>query len=207
MSYFNCNTNYLYPFPFPHFMRILNFDEFKLEKESLINAIIEGALFIHPTDTIYGIGCNAELSDSVKKIRQIKGRATSPFSVIAPSLEWIHKNCVVAKEGEEWLSRLPGPYTLIFKLKNNCVAKEVNPGLKTLGIRMPNHWIMKSVAEAEVPVVTTSVNRSNEDYMTSLEDLDPAIKKSIDFALYEGAKEGRPSKIIDLAETLKVIER
>ena len=188
-------------------MRILNFDEFKLEKDFIIDSIIDGAIFIYPTDTIYGIGCNAELSNSVKKIRQIKGRAANPFSVIAPSLEWIYKNCVVTKEGEEWLTRLPGPYTLIFKLKNNCVAKEVNPGLKTLGIRMPNHWARKIVSEANVPIVTTSVNRSNEDYMTSLEDLDPAIKKGIDFMLYEGAKEGRPSKIIDLTETLKVIER
>ena len=188
-------------------MRILNFDEFKLEKESLIESVIDGVIFIHPTDTIYGIGCNAELSNSVKKIRQIKGRATSPFSVIAPSLEWIYKNCIVTKEGEEWLGRLPGPYTLIFRLKNNCVAKEVNPGLKTLGIRIPNHWARKIVAEADVPVVTTSVNRSNEDYMTSLEDLDPAIKKSINFMLYEGAKEGRPSKIIDLTENVRVIER
>ena len=43
--------------------------------------------------------------------------------------------------------------------------------------------------------------------MTSLEDLDPAIKGGIDFMLYEGKKEGKPSKIINLTETVKVIER
>ena len=188
-------------------MRILNFDEFKMEKPSIIDAIIRGAVFIHPTDTIYGIGCNAELSNAVKKVRQLKGRATNPFSVIAPSLEWINKNCVVTKEAEEWLEKLPGPYTLILKLKNNCVARDVNSGLNTLGIRIPNHWIRNVAAEAEIPVVTTSVNRANEDYMTSLEDLDPAIKSSIDFVLYEGKKEGKPSKIIDLTEAVKVIER
>ena len=188
-------------------MRILNYDEFKLEKESIIDSIVNGAVFIHPTDTIYGIGCNAELSTAVKKVRLLKARATSPFSVIAPSLEWINKNCVITKEGEEWLSKLPGPYTLIFKLKKNCVAKEVNLGLNTLGIRIPNHWIKNIVAEAEVPVVTTSVNRSNEDYMTSVEDLDPAIKSGIDFALYEGKKEGKPSKIVDLTGEVRIIER
>ena len=188
-------------------MRILNFEELNLEKQSIIDEIINGAVFIHPTDTIYGIGCNAELSKAVKKVRHLKGRATNPFSIIAPSMEWIYDNCIITKEAEEWLEKLPGPYTLIFNLKNNCVAKEVNPGLKTLGIRIPNHWIRKLVTDADVPVVTTSVNKVNEDYMTSLEDLDPAIKGGIDFVIYEGKKEGKPSKIIDLSGNVRVIER
>ena len=189
-------------------MRILNFEELKLERQQIIESIIKGAVFIYPTDTIYGIGCNAELSTYVKKIRQLKGRALNPFSVIAPSLEWINKNCIVGKDEEEWIDKLPGPYTMILKLKaHNCIAKEVNPGLKTLGVRIPNHWIRKLVAEAGVPVVTTSVNRSSEDYMTSLEDLDSSIKSSVDFALYEGKNEGKPSKIIDLTGKVKIIER
>ncbi|MBI2647496.1 threonylcarbamoyl-AMP synthase [Candidatus Woesearchaeota archaeon] len=189
-------------------MRIFNFDEFKLEKEAIVDAIINGAIFIHPTDTIYGIGCNAQNSKSVRKIRELKSRTSNPFSVIVPSLEWVHENCIVKKESEEWLRKLPGPYTLIFNLKNNnCVAKEVNPRLNSLGIRIPNHWIKNIVSEADVPVVTTSVNRSNEDYMTSLEDLEPAIKGGIDFVLYEGKKEGKPSKIVDLTGGIKFIER
>ena len=189
-------------------MRILNVDELKLEKNAIINEIIRDAVFIHPTDTIYGIGCNAQNPRAVRNVRLLKARATSPFSVIAPSLDWIKENCVVAKEAEEWLDKLPGPYTLILRLKNSkCIAKEVNFSLGTLGIRIPNHWISKLVAEAEVPIVTTSVNRSNEDYMTSLEDLDPAIKGGIAFVLYEGRKEGRPSKLVDLTKNVKIIER
>ena len=178
-----------------------------MEKDSIIDAVINGSVFIYPTDTIYGIGCNAQNESSVKKIRNLKARATNPFSVIAPSIEWIRKNCIASKEGEEWLKKLPGPYTLILKLKNECVAKGVNPGLKTLGIRIPKHWISKVVAEANVPFVTTSVNKSGEDYMTSLDDLDIDIKGSIDFILYEGEKEGKPSKIVDLTSAVKVIER
>ena len=189
-------------------MRVLNADELKIEKDAIIESIIDGAIFVYPTDTIYGIGCNAQISKSVKKIRQLKGRAANPFSVIAPSIDWIKENCLIAEEAEEWLDKLPGPYTLILKLKNQkCVAKDVNPGLSTLGVRIPRHWISKIVADAEIPIVTTSVNRSNEDYMTSLEDLDSAVKKGIDFVLYEGAKEGRPSKIVNLTGAVEVIER
>lgn len=188
-------------------MRILNFDELRMEKPSIIDVVVKGAVFIYPTDTIYGIGCNAQLSNAVKKIRLLKSRATSPFSVIAPSVDWIHENCIVMEDGKSWLDKLPGPYTLIFELKNDCVAKEVNPGLKTLGVRIPNHWIRKLVAEADVPIVTTSVNKSHEDYMTSLEDLDASIKGGVDFMLYEGRRDGTPSKIVDLTENVRVIER
>ena len=188
-------------------MRILNLDELKLQKDSVIESISKGSVFIHPTDTIYGIGCNAQNQNAVKKVRTIKARAANPFSVIAPSKDWIIENCIVANRGQEWLDKLPGPYTLIFKLKKECVVKEVNAGLNTLGIRIPNHWIRNIVAQANVPIVTTSVNRSSEDYMTSLEDLDPSIKGGIEFVLYEGKKEGKPSKIIDLTENVRVIER
>jgi|SRR3989338_10699184 len=189
-------------------MRILNPDEFKMEKNSIIQSISEGVVFIYPTDTIYGIGCNAQVSKSIKKIRKLKSRAANPFSVIAPSLDWIRENCIVAKDGEEWIKKLPGPYTLIFKLKNKkCVAKEVNPGLETLGIRIPKHWISKIVAEADFPIVTTSVNKIGQDYMTSIEDLDDNIKKAVEFILYEGKKEGKPSKIVELTESAKIIER
>lgn len=189
-------------------MRVLNSDESKIEKGAIIESVIDGAVFIYPTDTIYGIGCNAQLSKSVKKIRKLKGRAANPFSVIAPSVDWITENCNVTEESEGWLDRLPGPYTLILKLKNlKCVAKEVNQGLQTLGVRIPNHWTAKLISEANVPVVTTSVNKSNEGYMTSLEDLDPAIKKGVDFAVYEGSKEGRPSRIVDLTGKARIIKR
>jgi len=189
-------------------MRILNPDEFKVEKGSIMESIIDGAVFIYPTDTIYGIGCNATNSDSVKKIRKLKGRLSNPFSVIAPSVDWIRENCAVTKDGEEWIKKLPGPYTLIFKLKNKkCVAKEVNAGLETLGVRIPKHWISKVVAEADIPVITTSVNKSGQDYMASIEDLDETMENGVDFVLYEGKKEGKPSKIIDLTGDVKIIER
>src|SRR3989338_2666378 len=189
-------------------MKVFNPDEFKMEKNGLFQSISDGGVFVYPTDTIYGIGCDATNSASVKKIRKLKARAKNPFSVIAPSVEWIKENCVVTKEGEEWLKKLPGPYTLIFKLKSKkCVAKEVNSCLETLGIRIPKHWISKAVSELEIPIVTTSVNKSSEDYMTSIDDRSETMQSGVDFAIYEGEKKARPSKIVDLTEKARIIER
>ena len=63
------------------------------------------------------------------------------------------------------------------------------------------------MAEADIPVITTSVNKSGQDYMASIEDLDETMENVVDFVLYEGKKEGKPSKIIDLTGDVKIIER
>ena len=184
-------------------MRIYNKDEFNLEKEELKKGILEGAVFVHPTDTIYGLGCNAMDSDAVKRLREIKKRCQRPFSVIAPSKEWIYNICA-CKEKEEcskWIEKLPGPYTLIISLKEKgMVAKETNNNLDTLGVRIPNHWFSRIVMELNIPIVTTSANFIGEDYMTSLDDLNSEIKSKVDFIIYEGEKTGRPSKLVFLTE-------
>ena len=84
-------------------------------KDSLISELIK-SIFIYPTDTIYGIGCNAEESKLVEKIREIKNRDKKPFSIIAPSIKWILENCETTEK--EISKYLPGPYTLILKKKN-----------------------------------------------------------------------------------------
>ena len=189
-------------------MRVLSKEEFKQEKDIIRSKLKEeNTIFIYPTDTIYGIGCNALNKEAVERIRKTKQRKESPFSVIAPSKEWIAKNCKMNENAEEWIKKLPGPYTLILKTKEDCVAKNVAPGLKTLGVRIPNHWFSDFVKEINIPIVSTSVNISGEGFMTSLEDLDDDIKAKVDFIIYDGPKQGKPSKIVDLTDKVKVIER
>ena len=188
-------------------MRILTKDEVNAEKRPLMESISDGAVFIYPTDTIYGLGCNALKSEAVNKIRGLKERAQNPFSVIAPSKQWIFDNCLISEEAMEWIEKLPGPYTLILRLKGNAVAREVNPGLSTLGVRIPEHWFSSFAQEMEIPIVTTSANKMGNDFMTSLEDLDMDIKSSVDFIIYEGEKKGSPSQIIDLSNKARIIER
>ncbi len=121
-----------------------------------------------------------------------------PFSIIVPSINWVKHHCYIAKKEEAALGRLPGPYTLIVKIKKNTVAPSVTLGRKTIGIRYPDHWITELVQKLNLPIVTTSANKAGQRFMTSLEDLDKDIEKSVDFILYEGPHDGRPSIIIDL---------
>ena len=190
-------------------METVTKEEFLLGRVKYFRLISQGAVFIHPTDTIYGIGCDATNEAAVQRIRGIKQRAGMPFSVIAPSKRWIFENCDVAIEGEKWLDRLPGPFTLIFRLKNrSAAAAAVNLKSTTLGGRIPKHWVSEVVAELGFPVVSTSANITGEPYMTSLDSLDESIRQKVDFIIYEGEKRGRPSTVVKLFEKeAEVVER
>jgi len=190
-------------------MQIFTKDDLERRRGKLYRDILNGFIFIYPTDTIYGIGCNAKNKKAVAKIREIKQRSIIPFSVMAPSKEWIYKNCIVAKKAEEWINKLPGPFTFIFPLKNKkAVANNVNPGLISIGIRIPNHWSHSIAKSLNTPIITTSVNISGEEFMISLNNLNPKIKNKINFILYEGKKENKPSQIIDFTrKEKKIIKR
>ncbi len=182
---------------------LFNKEETLQNREEIIESIISGKIFIYPTDTIYGIGCNALDSGAVAKIRQIKQRDSKPFSVIVPSEKWIRDNCNIGDSVEGHLGKLPGPYTLFLKLKEeSAVASDINPlnNNATVGVRIPAHWFTDLVVEAGIPFVTTSVNLSGEPHMTSLDNLDETIKNSVDFIIYEGPIEGQPSRKIDLTQ-------
>jgi tRNA threonylcarbamoyl adenosine modification protein (Sua5/YciO/YrdC/YwlC family) len=181
-------------------MIVINFDEYNINRKNILQDL-PTSVFVYPTDTIYGIGCNALDEKLVQKIRQIK-KTAQPFSIIVPSKEWIYENCVVTEEAEEWIRKLPGPYTLILPLKNpKAVAKNVyniKDGNATIGVRMPNHWFLALSYILKMPIVTTSANLPGQDFMTSLEDLDLSIRNSVDYVFYDGPKRGTLSTIVHL---------
>lgn len=187
-------------------MRVVNKDEVALN-EALYSRYFSRSLFVYPTDTVYGIGCNACDEALVARLREVKGQHRRPFSVIAPSVEWIKKNCVLTKEAMQWLARLPGPYTLILPLKNpDAVAWNVNMGMDSIGVRLPDCWVSEVVSKLGVPIVTTSANLVGGDVMVKLDDLHPELKSNIDFIIYEGSIRGTPSTLVYLERELAKIE-
>ncbi len=127
--------------------------------------------------------------------------------MIAPGKKWIYENCVVHEHAREFLDKLPGPYTLIFRLKNKvCIAPNVNFDLDTIGVRIPNHWFSEIVEKVGKPCITTSANKSGHDFMVSRETLDPDIEKEIDFMIYEREKQGQPSTLVDLSYEEAVVQ-
>jgi L-threonylcarbamoyladenylate synthase len=162
-------------------------------KKNLADDIKKGKIFIYPTDTIYGIGCNAENIDAVNKIKEIKNRdKDKPLSVIVPSFNWINKNLIVDVDLEKYL---PGPYTIILKKKNKEFLKHVS-STDSLGIRMPDNEFAREIQKSGVPFITTSVNLSGEPHLTKISDLKKEIKEKVDFIIDAGELSGNPSALI-----------
>jgi L-threonylcarbamoyladenylate synthase len=180
-------------------MDILSKEEARFDKAHLVSEIEKGKIILHPTDTIYGLGCSAINESSVKKLRVLKNNDSKPFSVIAPSKEWILENCEIGEKDRDWLDRLPGPFTLILKLKNKkSVSKSVNSGLDTIGVRMPEHWISEIVKELGVPFITTAALVEGNRVIINPNETSQEYRKSVHYAIDEGDLSGMPSTIVDL---------
>lgn len=179
-------------------MKIITKKEFLEKKDFYKLEILNGKIFIYPTDTIYGLGCDSLNFNSVQKIKEIKKRDTKPFSIIVPSKGWILENCQVHKNHKDWIKKLPEQYTFIFKLKN---------GKGTIGIRMSKNWFSKFISEINICFITTSVNISGEKHLTKLEDLNDEIKKYVDYFIDDGELNGKPSMVVSLTEEKEKIIR
>ncbi len=164
------------------------------KRKTIVEAMVTGKILIYPTDTIYGIGCNAMDSDVVDRIRKVKG-SEHPFSIIAPSKGWIKQMLYV--NHPDFLKRLPGHYTLVFKKRNPDFLSSVS-GSESLGIRIPKHIVSEMVNEAAVPFVTTSANISGQEVIKSPGDLPNQIREIADFLIDAGELKNPPSKVIDL---------
>ena len=185
--------------------RIININV--INEEEIIKEMRNGKIFIYPTDTIYGLGCNALDSYAVRKIRDIKKRSLKPFSVIAPNKEWIFKNFKVLKK--EHVNKLPGPFTFILERKtSNSVAREVALRSNSVGVRIPNCKFTEIVRRAKIPFVTTSVNISGKKYATSIKDIEREIFDRVDIIIENGVLNRRPSILLDYRESIpKIVKR
>lgn len=164
----------------------------------LAELIRSGKIFIYPTDTIYGIGCDATNEAAVARIRAIKQRDEKPFSIIPPGESWVAANTHIPTGTVlSW-----GPFTYFVPIKQpGCVAPSVlGAQNSSLGLRMSAHWFSEEIKKAGVPFVSTSVNISGKPHMTSLEDLEPSIRDAADIIIYEGPIAGSPSQKIDLTK-------
>ena len=164
-----------------------------MEEQEIVKQIAKGKIFIYPTDTIYGIGCDATNIKAVDKIKEIKQRDKDrPMSIIAPSIEWIKQNFIVDCDLEKYL---PGPYTTILKKKNPNFLSHVS-NTDSLGVRIPNHEFTKMIQGAGVPFITTSVNLSGEPFITKISEVSPEILEGVDQVMDYGELNGNPSTLI-----------
>lgn len=140
-------------------IRIYNENPNPREIEKVVAVLSEGGIVIYPTDTLYGIGCDALNIRAVEKICDMKGinPQKSNLSIICNDLSIISEYAKVSTPVFKLMKRnLPGPFTFI--LPTTSSLPKIYKQKKTVGIRVPdNNIIREIVAQLGNPVLSTSV--------------------------------------------------
>lgn len=171
-------------------MRIINQDNLA----EVVEALSQGQTAVFPTETSYGLGCDAANQESVDKIYQIKGRKNDkPLLVVVPTIE-MAKKYLVWNDLLEDLSKKywPGPLTIVGEYnKKENLAVGVVAADNTIAVRVTDYPPTKFLSEnLGKPLVATSANLADA----------PNIYNSKDVIEIFSEREVKPDIIVDSGE-------
>ncbi|SFK55739.1 L-threonylcarbamoyladenylate synthase [Proteiniphilum acetatigenes] len=171
------------------------------EIEKVISVLRDGGIVIYPTDTLYGMGCDALNVRAVEKICELKGinPQKSNLSIICNDLSVISEYAKVTTPVFKLMKRnLPGPFTFI--LPTTSSLPKIYKNKKTVGIRVPdNNIIREIVAQLGNPVLSTSVKDENDEieYTTDPELIHEKWGEIADIVIDGGFGDIEPSTVVD----------
>lgn len=165
-----------------------------------------------PTETVYGLGGNAQSSDAVAKIFAAKGRPSdNPLIIhIADRSQLSDFVTDIPEKAASLMEHFwPGPLTIIFKKKEGKLSELATAGLSTVAVRMPNHKVALALIKASgLPIAAPSANTSGKPSPTLArhvhEDLDGKIAGIVDGG---ATGVGVESTVIDCTGEIPVVLR
>jgi L-threonylcarbamoyladenylate synthase len=149
--------------------------------QEAVSHLQKGNILLYPTDTIWGIGCDATNEAAIEKVFEIKHRPKEKsLIVLMDSLEMLKGYVDLSPEVEKLISSFDVPTTVIYdnpKLLPRSVTSEVN----TIAIRITQHIFSKEMISAfGKPVISTSANISGEAHPVYFEEISQEIKNNVD---------------------------
>ena len=180
--------------------------------KACIEVLNRGGLILYPTDTIWGIGCDATCEEAVKKVYDLKQRADNKALIVlldsADRLD--HYVIDVPEMARELIDVAVKPLTIIYDGAFN-VARNLLGENDTLGIRIPNETFSHRLcAEFGKPIVSTSANVSGAETAKTFAEITDEIKAGVDYVVRYRRDDDKPhsaSNIIMLSSdgTFKII--
>lgn len=180
--------------------------------EQAVDYLKDGEVVAFPTETVYGLGAVATDEAAVAKIFKAKGRPSdNPLIVHIGTKE---EATLYAKHISKVAKKLmdaywPGPLTLIFENIPGVIARNVTPGVESVGLRMPDHPVALALLRSlKMPLAAPSANRSGKPSPTEADHVKKDLDGRIPFIL-DGGKTGvgLESTVIDMTTTPPVILR
>ncbi|PTX18782.1 L-threonylcarbamoyladenylate synthase [Pontibacter mucosus] len=166
--------------------------------------VLLGNVILYPTDTVWGIGCDAENAEAVRKIFKIKEREESKSMILLVADHNMLRNYVeeLPEDFEEMVKQQERPTTYVFSNPKN-LPQEVLASDGSVAIRVVEgdefcHRLIRQVAR---PIVSTSANISGESAPKTFAEISEVLKKRVDFVVNWRQDEdmaSNPSRIVKI---------
>ncbi|MBI9041303.1 L-threonylcarbamoyladenylate synthase [Lutibacter sp.] len=179
------------------------------ELKKSLKILQENKMLLYPTDTVWGIGCDATSAAAVKKVFQIKQREeTKSLIILVDDIEMLQQYIpLISKEIIELLSKTTNPTTIIYNnpigLAKNVVAQD-----NTVAIRIvQNDFCKQLISLFGKPIVSTSANISGSETPKSFKEIAQPILESVDYVvnLHREERNDKSSTILKVAENGEII--
>ena len=162
-------------------------------------------LVVLPTDTVYGIGCDAFSVKGVQALLAAKGRGSqSPPPVLIPNLQTLQ---ALAEQIPDVAMRLaetfwPGALTMILRAQPS-LNWDLGETKGTVALRMPDHKIALALLEEVGPMAVSSANLTGEPAATTCQQAEAYLGESVQVYLDGGnSPKGEASTILDLSQVV-----
>lgn len=191
----------------PHIFKITSETQ-HVAVEAARECIKEGKVIALPTDTVYGLACDASNPSAVKELYDIKGRDDlKPVAICVADLKSLKFWGDAEHLSDDLLNLLlPGPVTIVVQKSRNLHNPYLNTGTSKIGIRIPKFQFIQNLCEKlnNRPLALTSANRSSEPSSLDVEEfkvLWPRLPGIFDNGRIGLTEENRlASTVVDLSD-------
>src|SRR5690625_1175653 len=169
---------------------------------------LENKTFLYPTDTTFGLGCDAKNVDAIRKIQQLKNRSDAKsFVILVDSVRMLQSIVDVPVLAWDLMDLSEKPITIVYDNPRG-MPKELVAADNTIAIRLTNDLFCKKlISKLNSPIVSTSANLSGEPSPTDFESISAKIKEGVDY-IFSVCVNFKPqyqaSSIIKLSEDSQV---
>ena len=150
-----------------------------------IEALLNSQVILYPTDTVWGLGCDATNIDAVAKIFKLKNRVESKsLVVLVSSIEMLHTYVdAVPQKAIDIISTTKKPTTIIYSNPKGLAANAIALD-NTIAIRIPSHdYCLDIINKLGKPIISTSANISGESTPKSFSEISLPILEGVDYVV------------------------
>jgi len=164
----------------------------------------DGGVILYPTDTVWGLGCDATNEQAAEKINTIKGRSSDKSFIILLDTDTKLQSYVteIPDVAYDLIEYAENPLTIIFSGAKNLAQNVINAD-GSVGIRVVKHdFCEQLIRQFRKPITSTSANLSGQPTPTSFDEISDKIKESVDYIVdweQDLKVNKKPSTIMKLA--------